>query len=293
MTGLPNTIFIFGLGYVGLHFANQLSEQGCQIIGTTRTPEKLEDYAKRGWTILPFSDEADVPELSHHLANADALLSTITAISGQDPVISRYRDDIQTFSGWAGYVSATSIYPDQAEGWVDETTRPEPATARGIARRVAELEWKELIGAEIFRVAGIYGPNRSPFSALREGRSRIIDKPGHFFNRIHQTDISRIIIAALTKPRPGRIINLCDDEPAAQADVIRYAANLIGVTPPACVPFEDADLTPMARTFYISRRRVRSVIRSAELGVDLLYPDYRSGLQAILAAETKTPKNVP
>ncbi len=293
MTGLPNTIFIFGLGYVGLHLANQLSDRGCQIIGTTRTPEKLADYAKRGWTILPFSDEADVPELSHHLAASDALLSTITAISGQDPVISRHRDDIKTFSGWAGYVSATSIYPDQAEGWVDETTRPEPATARGSARREAELAWEQLLGAEIFRVAGIYGPNRSPFSALRAGRSRIIDKPGHFFNRIHQTDISRIIIAALSKPRPGRIINLCDNQPASQADVIRYAADLIGVTPPIPIPFEDADLTPMARTFYISRRRVRSVICNAELGVDLLYPDYRSGLRAILAAETKTSETLP
>ena len=288
MTGSRNTIFIFGLGYVGLHLANQLSEQGWQIIGTTRTPEKLAGYAQRGWTILPFSDEIDVPDLSHHLANANALLSTITAISGQDPVISRHREDIQTFSGWAGYVSATSIYPDQAKGWVDETTRPEPTTARGSARLEAELAWQALTGAEIFRVAGIYGPNRSPFPALRAGRGRIVDKPGHFFNRIHQTDISRIIIAALAKPRRGRIINLCDNEPAAQADVIRYAADLIGVTPPVPVPFEDANLTPMARTFYISCRRVRSVIRSAELGVELLYPDYRSGLRAILVAETKT-----
>ena len=156
-----------------------------------------------------------------------------------------------------------------------------------------QTAYEALIDAEIFRVAGIYGPNRSPFSALRAGRGRIIDKPGHFFNRIHQTDISRIIIAALTKPRPGRIINLCDNKPTAQADVIRYAADLIGVTPPIPVPFEEADLTPMARTFYISRRRVRSVIRSAELGVELLYPNYRSGLRAILAEETKTPEKLP
>jgi len=287
MTGSSNTIFIFGLGYVGLHLAEQLSRQGWQIIGTTRTPENLSDYEQRGWTILPFSDDEDVPDLAHHLAGASALVSTITAISGRDPVLARHKQAIEGFAGWTGYVSATSIYPDQAEGWVDETTIPEPATARGIARWKAEQEWDEVTGAEIFRVAGIYGPNRSPFAALRDGRSRIIDKPGHFFNRIHQDDISRIIIAAMEKPRRRRIINLCDNEPAAQADVICYAAELIGVTPPVPMPFEEADLTPMARTFYISRRRVRSVVREPELGIDLRYPDYRSGLRATLDAEEK------
>jgi nucleoside-diphosphate-sugar epimerase len=287
MTGSSKTIFIFGLGYVGLHLAEQLSQQGWQIIGTTRTPENLSDYQQRGWTILPFSDDKNVPDLAHHLVEASALVSTITAISGRDPVIARHKQLIEGFAGWTGYVSATSIYPDQAEGWVDETTTPEPATARGRARWTAEQEWGEATGAEIFRVAGIYGPKRSPFAALREGRSRIINKPGHFFNRIHQDDISRIIIAAMTKPRRHRIINLCDNEPAAQADVIRFAAELIGVTPPVPVPFEEADLTPMARTFYISRRRVRSVVREPELGIDLRYPNYRSGLRAILDTEEK------
>ena len=287
MTGSSNTIFIFGLGYVGLHLAEQLSQQGWQIIGTTRTPENLSEYQQRGWTILPFSDDKGVPDLAHHLVEASALVSTITAISGRDPVLARYKQLIDGFAGWTGYVSATSIYPDQAHGWVDETTTPEPATARGRARWTAEQEWDEATAAEIFRVAGIYGPNRSPFAALREGRSRIIDKPGHFFNRIHQDDISRIIIAAMTKPRRHRVINLCDNEPAAQADVIRFAAELIGVTPPVPVPFEEADLTPMARTFYISRRRVRSVVREPELGIDLRYPNYRSGLRAILDAEEK------
>ena len=68
MTGSSNTIFIFGLGYVGLHLAEQLSRQGWQIIGTTRTPENLSDYEQRGWTILPFSDDEDVPDLAHHLS---------------------------------------------------------------------------------------------------------------------------------------------------------------------------------------------------------------------------------
>ena len=281
------TAFIFGLGYVGLHLAHQLNLIGWDIVGTSRNPKNITPPEHCNWKILPFDVDGFKQEIEAHLLESQIIISTIAPIKCNDPVLKQYGKILSRFSGWTGYISATSIYPGQAEGWVDETTTPEPATARGRARWTAEQEWDEATAAEIFRVAGIYGPNRSPFAALREGRSRIIDKPGHFFNRIHQDDISRIIIAAITKPRRHRIINLCDNEPAAQADVIRFAAELIGVTPPVPVPFEEADLTPMARTFYISRRRVRSVVREPELGIDLRYPNYRSGLRAILDAEEK------
>ena len=281
------TAFIFGLGYVGLHLAHQLNLIGWDIVGTSRNPKNITPPEHCNWKILPFDVDGFKQEIEAHLLESQIIISTIAPIKCNDPVLKQYGKILSRFSGWTGYISATSIYPGQADGWVDETTTPEPATARGRARWTAEQEWDEATGAEIFRVAGIYGPNRSPFAALREGRSRIIDKPGHFFNRIHQDDISRIIIAAMTKPRRHRIINLCDNEPAAQADVIRFAAELIGVTPPVPVPFEEADLTPMARTFYISRRRVRSVVREPELGIDLRYPNYRSGLRAILDAEEK------
>ena len=281
------TAFIFGLGYVGLHLAHQLNLIGWDIVGTSRNPKNITPPEHCNWKILPFDVDGFKQEIEAHLLESQIIISTIAPIKCNDPVLKQYEKILSRFSGWAGYISATSIYPSQAEGWVDETTTPDPATARGRARWTAEQEWDEATGAEIFRVAGIYGPNRSPFAALREGRSRIIEKPSHFFNRIHQDDISRIIIAAMTKPRRHRIINLCDNEPAAQADVIRFAAELIGVTPPVPVPFEEADLTPMARTFYISHRRVRSVVREPELGIDLRYPNYRSGLRAILDAEEK------
>lgn len=281
------TAFIFGLGYVGLHLAHQLNLIGWDIVGTSRNPKKISPPGNCTWKILPFDVDSFTNEIEAHLLDSQIIISTIAPIKCNDPVLKQYRNILKQFSGWIGYISATSVYPSQPNRWVDETTVPKPATARGIARWKAEQEWDEVTGAEIFRVAGIYGPNRSPFAALRDGRSRIIDKPGHFFNRIHQDDISRIIIAAMEKPRRSRIINLCDNEPAAQADVICYAAELIGVTPPVPVPFEEADLTPMARTFYISRRRVRSVVRELELGIDLRYPDYRSGLRATLDAEEK------
>jgi nucleoside-diphosphate-sugar epimerase len=106
------------------------------------------------------------------------------------------------------------------------------------------------------------------------------------FNRIHVEDICRIIEAAMAQPRRGRIINLADNKPAPQGDVVRHAAGLIGVEPPQPQSLEEANLSPMARSFYVSRRKVASNVIGPELGLDLLYPDYESGLAAILKAET-------
>ena len=285
-TSQAKHIFIFGLGYVGLHLANALHQQGWQITGTTRNPDKLSAYAAKGWTILPFEDGTPICDVSDHLDTATHLVTTISALVGHDPVLHSHHKEIANFQGWTGYVSATSIYPDQEDGFVDETAIPAPATKRGRDRLKAEQDWQALTNAEIFRVAGIYGPYRSPFQALREGRAKIIEKPGHFFNRIHQTDITRIMIAAINQPRAGRIINLCDHEPSPQGDVIRYAASLLGISPPEPTPFEQANLSPMARTFYVSRRRLASQVVGTELPVSLLYPTYREGLTAILDAET-------
>ena len=105
------------------------------------------------------------------------------------------------------------------------------------------------------------------------------------FNRIHVDDICRVIIAAIGQPRLARIINLADQKPAPQGDVVRHAAALIGVAPPVPQKLEDANLSATAQSFYVSRRRVGSHIIKPELGLDLLYPSYETGLASILAAE--------
>ena len=282
---MARTVFIFGLGYVGRPLGHRLAAAGWRIRGTTRTPERLATEAAAGWQIHRFADDHPLADARAALAGVDAVLSTITAIGGSDPVLDAHHDVLADFKGWSGYVSATSVYPDRPDGFCYEDTPTDPATARGRARVVAEDRWLSLLRSEIFRAAGIYGPGRSPFDALRAGTARIIEHRGQVFNRIHVDDICRIIEAAMAAPRAGRIINLADTRPAAQGEVMRHAAALIGVEPPQPQSLEDADLSPMARTFYVSRRRVASRVIGPELGIDLLYPDYESGLAAILQAE--------
>ena len=282
---MAGTVFIFGLGYVGRPLGHRLAAAGWQVRGTTRTPSRLAAQAEAGWQIHEFADDRPLADPEAALDGVDALITTITAIGGSDPVLDAHGELIADFKGWSGYVSATSVYPDTPDGFCYEDTPTGPATARGRARVEAEQRWLNLLGTEIFRAAGIYGPGRSPFDALRDGTSRIIEHRGQVFNRIHVEDICRVIEAAMAQPRRGRIINLADNKPAPQGDVVRHAAGLIGVEPPQPQSLEEANLSPMARSFYVSRRKVASKVIGPELGLDLLYPDYESGLAAILKAE--------
>jgi len=94
-----------------------------------------------------------------------------------------------------------------------------------------------------------------------------------------------VVHASILLPNPGAAYNVCDDDPAPPQDVLAHAAELLSLPPPPEVDFETAEMTPMARSFYAESKRVRNDRIKEELGVKLLYPDYRTGLKALLAAE--------
>ena len=105
------------------------------------------------------------------------------------------------------------------------------------------------------------------------------------FSRIHVEDIAQALLASMAQPRPGAIYNICDDDPAPPEDVLTYAAELLGVDLPPAVRFEEAEMTPMARSFYAESKKVDNGLMKQELGVKLRYPTYRAGLDALFAAE--------
>ncbi|MEM9096629.1 MAG: SDR family NAD(P)-dependent oxidoreductase, partial [Pseudomonadota bacterium] len=76
--------------------------------------------------------------------------------------------------------------------------------------------------------------------------------------------------------------NVCDDDPAPPQDVIAHAAELLGVPVPPATPIEEAEMTPMARSFYAESKRVSNKRIKDELGVTLAYPSYRDGLRSLL-----------
>ncbi len=285
MTG---TLLSFGHGYTARALARLLLPQGWRIIGTTRTPEGIEDIRASGATPLVWPGADPVP-----LEQATHLLISIGPDAAGDPVLNALGDRIAAIADrlqWVGYLSTTAVYGDHAGGWVDENTPPAPAARRGEWRVRAERAWAAIPGLplHVFRLAGIYGPGRGPFAKVRAGTARRIIKPGQVFSRIHVDDIAQVLAASIARPDPGAIYNVCDDDPAPPQDVIAYAARLLNLPVPPAIPFDQAEMTPMARSFYGESKRVRNDRIKTELGVTLKYPDYRTGLRALLADETAT-----
>ena len=50
------------------------------------------------------------------------------------------------------------------------------------------------------------------------------------------------------------------------------------------MPFEKANLSPMALSFYGENKRVSNALIKEALGVTLAYPTYRQGIDALYAA---------
>ena len=267
------TLLSIGHGYAGRALAHALPP-GWTCLGTSRQPGAADVLWPDG--------------TAEALAQATHLVSWVPPGADGDPVLPLIADLPAPNLTWVGYASASSVYGDTGGDWLDESAPDAPTTERGHRRLAAETAWQAWANARglplaRLRIAGIYGPGRSSLDALREGRAQRITEPGQVFNRIHVDDLARLTAAAARTRLPGPLI-LSDAEPAPLAEVTAFAARLLGLTPPPEIPFDQASLSPTARSFYAENKRLRSR-RLTELGTDMLYPDYRAGLAAILAAE--------
>ena len=288
----PPRLFCLGLGYTARVLVVRLAARGWRVAGTTRSEDEARALARAGFDVYPFDRARPLADAAAALAGTTHLLSSVPPDEVGDPVIDCHGADIAGLAGlaWAGYLSTTGVYGDRDGGWVDEGSALEPTGARGRKRVSAEAAWLALerdhgVPVHLFRLAGIYGPGRNALATVKAGQAKRIDKPGQVFSRIHVDDIAAVLEASMARPKPGRAYNVCDDDPAPPAEVIAYACELLGVAPPPLVPFEQAELSPMARSFYGDNKRVSNRRIKEELGVALTYPSYKAGLAALLRDE--------
>ena len=285
MAEMSGTLLCFGLGYSAEVLAQRLMGLGWRIIGTSRKAERRRELEAKGFTMHDFERGTPLPDAAFE--GVTHVLTSITPGEAGNPVLDMHEAELRRAGlAWTGYLGTTGVYGDRGGEWVDETTPIEPTLARTDRRARAEAQWLESgLPAHVFRLAGIYGPGRNPFVNLKAGTARRIVKPGQVFSRIHVEDIATVLEASIARPDPGRIYNVCDDEPAPPQDVVAHAAELLGVEPPAEQDYATAELSPMARTFYKDNRRVRNARIKLELGVRLAFPTYREGLLALLATD--------
>ncbi|WP_420960184.1 SDR family oxidoreductase [Brucella sp. IR073] len=280
-------LFLFGAGYSAKAFARKMKGEAERIDGTTRHEENFAALEEAGIAPLLFGGEATSPAMPDRLVGSTHVVISISPGETGDPAVAAVTQALQRPGNsirWIGYLSTVGVYGDHGGEWVDETAPCKPTSRRSRERVEAEQAWTDLcqrhgIPLAILRLSGIYGPGRNAFVNLERGTARRIVKQDQVFNRIHVEDIAGVL-RFLARSDTGGVFNVTDSEPSPPQDVVAYAAELMGVTPPPEVPFETAELTAMARSFYSENKRVSNA-RIRGLGYEFAYPDYRTAFSAM------------
>lgn len=294
---VKKNLFCFGYGYSCDWLGYALKRQGgWNLAGTTRDNEKRRQMKEHGIRSFLFDFDQPLEDPLLFLRDTTHLLISTPPDDEGDPAFRLHADDILQLKSlqWVGYLSSTAVYGDRDGAWVDENSERRPSSKRGSRRLRAEEQWLGMfrehgVPVHIFRLAGIYGPGRSALDSVRAGVARRINKPGHAFSRIHVEDIVQVLLASMEKPNPGRAYNLADDRAAPSYEVIEEACNLLGLTPPPLIPYDEADLAPITRSFYADNKRIKNDRIKAELEVALKYPTFAEGLKGCLDMEDNMP----
>ena len=274
-------MLFLGFGFSASTLAQRLDKNQWRVTGTSRTAEGAAAVTALGHEGVIFDEMDTIPQSVTHI------VSSVPPDGDGDPVLRRFAAALTERLTYVAYLSTTGVYGDHGGAWIDEATPLTPNTERGERRLKAETAWLGLhetkrLPVHIFRLAGIYGSGRNALLSVRDGTAKRIIRQGQVFSRIHVEDIGGILLASMAKPNPGRAYNVADDFPCPPQDVIAHAATLLGKPIPPDIPFEEAVLSPMARSFYADSKRVSNARVKTELGYDFRYPSYREGLAALL-----------
>ena len=280
LIGNKNKFCILGCGFSGSYFANTIRKFGCNVLTSSRSLSSDPNS-------FVFNSETGMIPNEKIFDGVTHILSCIPPNKkGYDPVLISLKGKLQSLSlEWVGYLSTTGVYGNTKGDWVSEADQPNPFQQRSKRRLNCEKEWiKSGLPVQIFRLPGIYGPGRSTFEAIRNQKIRVISKTDQVFSRIHVADISNAIIYILQNKdclQFHQIINIADDEPCSQLEVIKYCYDLLNLKMPKPILFEEAkkELSPIAQSFWMENRRVSNKLLCETLGYELIYKNYKQGLK--------------
>ncbi len=281
--------FIFGFGYTAKFLAPNLVKLGFNVVGTTRKHINNDELSNIEFIDLNHS------KIEEYLRKATHILISIPPDKERgDIVLSHYSDLFKRLSPsieWLGYLSSTGVYGNHNGNWVDELSTCNPQGDAGKLRLQSEKDWiclsqQSVLPLHIFRLAGIYGPERNALERLGSGKKYSIYKKDQVFSRVHVEDIASVIIKSIKHPNPISIYNVSDDEPSPSHVVDSYASQLLNKPPLPLRTLEEASISSTGREFYSSNRRVANLKIKEELKVTLKYPSYKHGLNKIFGDTT-------
>lgn len=297
-------LFIFGFGYTSTALALGIKDKKWNITGTCRRSDDRSVLEECGFHTVLFNSENDGEELNDHglqkLQQATHWLISIPPVGDfdKDPVLAVHKEDLIQAAArgnvrWIGYLSSTGVYGGWQGSWVDEDTEPRPVEQKAVARLAAEHDWLSFgkahgVAVQVFRLGGIYGAGRSALNSILRNRTRSGSQRERrrFTSRIHVADVCQVLSASMEHPCPGRIYNVVDDDPAPRREVFAFARDLLGLQAKDTEATEEDDnyrdlsgitnFSTQCEEKRVSNRRIKE-----ELHIQLLYPSYKSGLQAI------------
>jgi len=273
-------ILIFGGGFTGQHIAAIGRKLGATVLCSRRKIQSNGADFEYDSIRKSLHPKNILNEVTH-------IISCIPPLSdGADPVLKNLKKEIQQMPlEWVGYLSTTGVYGDCKGDWVTEHDRPKPKQLRSIRRFACEQAWQTTgLPLQILRLPGIYGPGRSTLDSYKSKWIKAVDKPGQVFSRIHIDDIAGAVfhlIHSYSQGKSPEIINIADNLPASNIEVLQYSAQLLGREMPPIESFDIAskNMTDMALSFWKENRRVSNKMLCEDIGYSLIHPDYKSGLK--------------
>jgi hypothetical protein len=273
-------LLCLGFGYSARVLARQLEPRQWRVSGTSRAEQSAAEIQRLGFMGCTFDSLVELPtDVTHVLVSIPPDATGEPSLNPlSDSFLQRKRQ-----LHWVGYLSSTGVYGDRQGAWTDETAPLVPSSESGKRRVAAEQQWAALgLPLHIFRLAGIYGPARNVFQGLSNGTAKRVIKKGQVFNRIHVADVATVLRLSMENPQSNAVFNVADDEPAPPQEVLAYAARLLKLPLPPEIPFAESQLSPMAKSFYSENKRISNARVKEALHLELQYPNYRVGLEALL-----------
>ncbi len=260
---------IIGNGYTAQFLAKDALRYGYEVSIITRNISNPE-------TNIHYLNFFDYNNVAKKLINENVVSTVPFNEEGFDPVLKKYKKSISLNENNIIYYSATSVY---GSGIVDESSKPSPKHKRGITRLSCEKEWvKANSQTSIFRISGIYGPNRHPMIKYLNGNNEVYFKENYISNRIHVEDLSSLTLQFINQNCQEKILNISDPKKISNYDAIKFVSDELNLVKPKLIKYDPTKVSEMLKSFYDINRTVKSKIIDNELSYKFKYPDYKLAL---------------
>lgn len=273
-------VLIFGYGYVTKFLLSNLVSQGYVVYISSRKITRECTLLNNKVHIINFNSS----KIKDLIKNCQIIISTVPPNNNHDDVLHQYSESLLAAKNllWLGYLSATNVYGNHNGNWVNEKSLCNPTNIKSKLRFDIETQWHDFyqknLPIHIFRIAGIYGPNRNILQNIQNDRDYTFCKKNHYFSRIHVIDICRILITSILQPTPGEIYNLSDSKPASLSEVYQYGATLMNKPKLREIDWKDGKLSMQSRYFFQDNKRVSNDKVLYNLNIKLTYDNYQTGL---------------